>query len=563
MEREKQKRRPIVDGDSMKEEIIKTDVLCAGGGIAGLMAGIRAGELGANVIIAEKGNVLRSGCGGAGNDHFWCYIPEVHGPDITPYVERARTSQQPGQGGTKFVRTWYEKSFDIVTLWDSWGIPMKYEGKWEFAGHGYPGGPALLALKYHGHNQKKVLTEQAIKKGAKIMNRIMIFSLLGDQNGVTGAMGVDTREDRIVVFQAKSVILGTGRVVRLFPSITPTYMANIFAPMNITGDGRTMAYHAGAELVNMDRLVQHCGPKYFSRGGQATWVGVARDPQGKPVGPYVGNPDRRYGDYTLEHDKTLFRQYAESGKGPVYLDCRGISQEDYEYMMLWLRHEGNAATMNHMKEEGIDLRETPIELTTYEVWAQGGIYYDDKARTTVKGLYAAGDEVRGGISCAAVYGWIAGENATGHAKQTEWSDITKYRPAIDERKRLIGELRGRKSGPDWHEVNVALQQIMGDYCGRVKSETMLMAGLSHLGRLKEKAYGTMMAPNQHDLVRSLETLSLLDMGELVFLNSNERKETRGDFIRSDYHDINPHMDKALVTRKAGGKPVIEWREKES
>jgi succinate dehydrogenase/fumarate reductase flavoprotein subunit len=54
----------------MKEQLVQADVLCIGGGIAGLMAAIRAGELGAKVIVAEKGNVIHSGRGRAGNDHF-------------------------------------------------------------------------------------------------------------------------------------------------------------------------------------------------------------------------------------------------------------------------------------------------------------------------------------------------------------------------------------------------------------------------------------------------------------------------------------------------------------
>ena len=54
----------------MEEELIKTDVLCVGGGIAGLMAAIRAAELGAKVVVLEKGNAQYSGCGRMGNDHF-------------------------------------------------------------------------------------------------------------------------------------------------------------------------------------------------------------------------------------------------------------------------------------------------------------------------------------------------------------------------------------------------------------------------------------------------------------------------------------------------------------
>ena len=66
----------------MKEEIVETDVLCIGGGPAGLMAAIRASELGAKVVVADKANTVRSGSAATGCDHFAAYIPEVHGPDI-------------------------------------------------------------------------------------------------------------------------------------------------------------------------------------------------------------------------------------------------------------------------------------------------------------------------------------------------------------------------------------------------------------------------------------------------------------------------------------------------
>ena len=79
-----------------KERFIETDVLCIGGGIAGLMGAIRAAEGGAKVIIAEKSNALYSGSGGMGNDHFMCYIPEIHGPDIAPLLADFQRGQQGG-----------------------------------------------------------------------------------------------------------------------------------------------------------------------------------------------------------------------------------------------------------------------------------------------------------------------------------------------------------------------------------------------------------------------------------------------------------------------------------
>ena len=77
----------------MKTEKVETDFLCVGGGIAGLMAAIRAREFGVDVVVVEKSNTLTSGAGGAGNDHFVCYIPEVHGPDIQLFIKELMRGQ--------------------------------------------------------------------------------------------------------------------------------------------------------------------------------------------------------------------------------------------------------------------------------------------------------------------------------------------------------------------------------------------------------------------------------------------------------------------------------------
>ncbi|MDP6179897.1 MAG: FAD-binding protein, partial [Desulfatiglandales bacterium] len=284
----------------VRGDVIKADVLCIGGGIAGLMSAIRASELGAKVIVAEKGNTLSSGAGGIGNDHFACYIPEVHGPDVMPLIEEMRRGQMGGRLKHEgMVRVWLENTFDIVKLWDSWGIPMKYRDRYEFAGHAFPEDSYPCHLKYEGQKQKSVLTHQALKRGAKIINRVMIFDLLGEKS-IIGAIGIDTREDKLIEFEAKSVVLSTGTVARLYPGPTPALMFNATRPGTLTGDGRAMAYRVGAELFNAEMHEHHAGPKYFVRSGQATWVGVVKNPHGKPVGPFVTKPDKRYGDMIIE-----------------------------------------------------------------------------------------------------------------------------------------------------------------------------------------------------------------------------------------------------------------------
>lgn len=179
----------------------------------------------------------------------------------------------------------------------------------------------------------------------------------------------------------------------------------------------------------------------------------------------------------------------------------------------------------------------------------------------MKGLYAAGDEYFGGISCAATFGWIAGENAAKYISKTKAAYTCQGELEIKEKKNLLDKIRRRKVGATWQEVNLALQQIMQDYAGFVRTGTLLEAGLSHLRRLKKKACDTIVARNQHELIHCLEVLNLLDIGEIVFLAIMKRKETRGKYYRQDYPFVNPLLNnKELICRKLNKRLKLEWRD---
>jgi len=544
---------------SLPRKVVSADVLCIGGGPAGLMAAIRAGELGAKVVLADKGNTKRSGSGSGGNDHFECYIPEVHGQDPKPimdeYLHAPVVVKRP-----EFGPPWIEKSFEIVKLWDSWGIPMKYKGKWEFAGHAFPGHPRIF-LKYAGGNQKLVLTEQAMKRGVQMMNRVSVFELLKDKDRVVGALGFDTWNDQVIEFQAKAVFLGTGGCSRLYPSSTPGWMFNIPECPVTTGDGRAMLLHAGGNLVDLEFTGQWAGVKYFARCGKSTWIGVYRGPDDKPIGPFTTKPDRIYGDITVDCWTTVFDDYLRDGKGPVYMDCRGASKGDIDYMKYWLLNEGNKGLLDYLAEDGIDTSKHAIEFRTYEIGVKGGVWFNVKGETSLKGLFSAGDEYFGAMATAAIYGWIAGESAANYAKGKDIVDLSKEKGDIDQKVAMLETILSREEGSTWREANTALQQIMSEYSGLVRSESILDQGLRNVGRLKEKVHKTMVARNGHELGRCLEVLNLLDVGEAVMLCANERKETRGKHNRADYPFTNPLLDKFLLIKKVDGKPVFEWKEK--
>ena len=123
----------------IEKQSIKTDVLIVGGGIAGMQAAIASAETGTDVLVVEKADTRRSGCGGMGNDHFLCYIPEVHQETLEEAVQGVlKTMEGPWQD-LKMLRILLSRSFEMVKKWESYGINMRPTGDWNFEGHTLPG----------------------------------------------------------------------------------------------------------------------------------------------------------------------------------------------------------------------------------------------------------------------------------------------------------------------------------------------------------------------------------------------------------------------------------------
>lgn len=548
---------------------IEADLLIVGGGIGGLMGAISAARAGCgNVLVMEKMHARRSGSGATGNDHFNCYIPECHGDDIRPVFRQTMQSLVGSFKDPSLMYKFLRKSFDLVRLWEEWGVNMRPTGKWECKGHALPG-KARAFLKYDGSDQKKALVREARRLGVRFLNHHAVVELARMDGRIAGALAIDIsrEEPAFQPVRAKAVLLATGLTHRLYlTATTPGYMFNTGHCPNCAG-GQGLGWRVGARMVNMEFPYTHAGPKFFGRCGKATWIGVYRYPDGSPVGPFTNRSDTDYGDVTSDIWNSVFDDVMARGTGPAYMDCSDASPEQLEYMRWAMKGEGLTSLLSYMDANGIDPGRHAVEFMRYEPILHGrGLDVSDEGETSVPGLFAAGDMVGNGgcgIALAAYLGWEGGRAAARQAAEAT------FRPAescdnIVERMELLSSFMARDDGPDWKDANMALQQIMSEYAPagprKVRSARLLEAGLTYLTRLRAQACAQLKTTCSHTLMRAAETLDLMDCGEAILRAALERRETRGNHIRADFPFTNPLLaDQFLTVGLEDGAPVARWR----
>ena len=540
---------------NIERETMTADLLIIGGGVAGMQAAISAKETdpSIDVLVVEKADTRRSGMGSTGNDHFFCYLPKYHGENFEEAIADALATQEGQLQDLALFKKMLRRSHEIIEKWESYGIPMRpYGDDFLFEGHTLPG-KKLFSAKYDGQNQKKILTKVAKENKARIKNHVVISEILTDENGkAIGAVGADTSEStpKLLVIYAKAIILAIGSMTRMYPSSNPAYLCNLNeCPANAAGS--VIGYRAGARLVNYDLIGCHAGPRYFERSGKATWIGVISDINGNPVGPFVKKASRKLGDPMLEIWPGVLRSMMQDGTGPAYMNCTELSEEDMSYMQHCFVTEGLTCLNDYFEQRGIDLHKSMIEFGSYALGPNlGGLDIDEFGRTTVPGLYAAGTvcgNVHGSITGTSVFGMISAEHASAYCKTVDLITSDDH-PMITQTKSLYEDLLSREDGAHWKEVNSSLQNIMKDYAGEIRSESLFKAGLHYLRELRTLARNELKAENAHELMRDLEVLDLLDLAEVTILAGDYRQDNRGiHHNRIDYKFANPLLDGQLET----------------
>ncbi len=558
------------------------EICVVGGGLAGCMAAIRAGELTDSVILVDKSNPERSGCAATGVDHIWGYFPEVQkqeGVSLDDLVEDHIQNVAKGLINKNIIRYIAETSFDRILDIERYGVKIRYQdstlpGKLRLQ---YQLHDCRNTLHFDGRDVKRSLTKAVRKSGVKILDRVMGADLLLHDGQIAGAVGYGTRDGKLHLIRSKAVIMATGRPNRLYKPFPGLTFAIRMAPA-LTGDGKAAMFRAGAELINMEFLSipGRWSSRNFIRGGglpRGSYQppGIGLDALGEVIRPrtheYVDYGEKLRGRYALfGTDKTYVSQH-QAGRGPIYADMSWGSEADQEYMRWAVANECLGSAFLHVMERyNLDFRRHKIEIWPIEpehsASAACGPIVDEHCQANIPGLFPAGDEA-GGVPGSVVpgaltMGYLAAESAAAFAEKISSVPQGKGEDPVQEFCNQILARSGGDSGngDSWEDAQLTIQNIMTDYNVAIRSDTMAKRGLECLEYLKDTMHLT--AANPHEMTHCLEMRNLIECGQIIFRSTIERQESRGNiFKRKDY----PEQDDAnwfcfLGQRLENGKVIF-------
>jgi succinate dehydrogenase/fumarate reductase flavoprotein subunit len=552
------------------------DILVVGGGLAGCMAAIRAGELSDHVILVDKSNPERSGCAATGIDHIWAYFPEVQkeeGVSLDDLVKDHAENFAKGLINRDIIQYIAETSLARILDLERFGCKMRYEdsslpGKFRLQ---YQFHACRNTLHFDGRDVKRVLTNAVKQRGVDVVDRVMVNDLLLNDGQIAGAVGYGTRDGCLHRFRSKAVIMATGRPQRLYRTRTGLVF-NTRMPPALTGDGKAAMFRAGAEIINME-LSAPPGMAFmcptFVRGGglpggsyQPPGIGV--NALGEVIKPRNHELEASWQGLTTPTGtgKTWLSEL-KAGRGPVFADMSWGSDEDQEYMKWAISNEGGGSGFLHVMEQyGLDWRRHKIELFPNEPEHSSGSacgpIVDKSCQTTIPGLFAVGDEaggIPGSVAPGAfTMGYLAAESATEFSRKIKKIPQGRGEAGVSE---FCQEIIARKEGDPWEDAQATLQSIMSYYNLEVKSETMANRGLESLSYLKDTM--RLVATNPHEMTHCMEVRNLIECAEMILRATIERKESRfPQLVRLDY----PEKDDAnffcfIGQRQAGGRIIFE------
>jgi succinate dehydrogenase / fumarate reductase flavoprotein subunit len=553
------------------------DVLVIGAGGAGLRAAIEAAASGVSVglvcksllgkahtVMAEGG--IAAALANVDDRDSW----KVHFSDT--------------MRGGQYINNWRmaelhaREAPDRVRELEAWGalFDRTKDGKIlqrNFGGHRYP------RLAHVGDRTGleliRTLQDHGIHQGIDVHMECTVIRLLKDGDRIAGAFGYERERGRFKLFRAKAVVLATGGVGRAFKITSNSW--------EYTGDGHTLAYDAGAELIDMEFVQFHPTGMIWPPSVQGILVteavrgegGVLKNSEGRRF--MFDDIPENYRSQTADNEEEGWRytQGDKSARRPPELltrdhvaRCinrevkagRGSPHGGVFLDIAWIKSRvpGGAEhikkklpSMYHQFKQlaDLDITQEPMEIGPTTHYIMGGVRVDsDSQMSTVAGLFAAGECAAGinganrlggnSLSDIIVFGKRAGEYAAKYAKTQSAGRIDEG--DVDETaKQALAPFDRGPSGEAPYQVQYALQDMMQSLVGIVRTEAEMLRALDGIRDLRARAEKAGVGghreynPGWH---AALDLHSLLTVSEAITRCALERKESRGGHFRDDYPD---------------------------
>ena len=461
-----------------------------------------------------------------------------------------------------------------------------------FGGHKYP------RLAHVGDRTGleilRTLQDHSIYRGMTFHQECTALSLLKDKERVSGAFGYERERGTFLIFKAKSVIIATGGIGRAYKITSNSW--------EYTGDGQTLAYEAGCELIDMEFVQFHPTGMVWPPSVRGLLVtegvrgegGVLRNSKGERFmfsdipESYVhqtssdeeegwrytqGDRDARRPPELLTRDhvaRCIVREIKEgrgSPHGGVFLDIAWIKEK----MPNAVEHiKRKLPSMYHQFKElaEIDITTTPMEVGPTTHYIMGGIKVNAESQMTlVPGLFAAGECAAGlhganrlggnSLSDLLVFGKRAGEFAAEFAKSNpqgpvDDSHIEKLaKTALSSFDRYHD--RGEQ-GVNPYSVQAKLQESMQEMVGIVRTDKELRNALTAIDQLKEESAQVCVSGNRSynpGWHTAQDLPNLLCVSEAIARAALEREESRGAHFRDDYPDKSDSFAKLNIVLRKG------------
>lgn len=502
------------------------DIVVIGGGTAGPMAAIKAKEKNRDlrVLLVDKANVKRSGAISMGMDGLNNAI--IPGHSTPEQYTKEITIANDGIVNQAAVYAYATHSFETIEQLDRWGVKFEKDETGDYAVKKVHHMGAYVLPMPEGHDIKKVLYRQLKRARVSITNRLVCTRLLTDEEGtVNGVMGFNCRTADFHVIKAKAVILACGAAGRLGLPSSGYLMGTYENPTN-AGDGYAMAYHAGAELANLECFQINPLIKDYNGPACAYVTG--------PLGGYTANnKGERFieCDYWSGQMMWEFHQELESGNGPVFLKLDHLAEETIQNIEEILHSNERPSRGQFHANRGTDYRTQMVEMHISEIGfcsghSASGVWVNERAETSVKGLYSAGDMAavpHNYMLGAFTYGWFAGHNAADFVAGREFSALDAEQ--IEKEKARVYAPLDREHGLPPAQVEYKLRRFVNDYLQPPKVTKKMQIGLQRFSDI-ERDLDQMKANNAHELMRAMETSVIRDCAEMAARASLFRAESR-------------------------------------